>query len=85
MRAPHADIGEQVDQIASVATMKRLHRTQRKAIRRTARERRRQRRRHQTRCFWTWPLGHEFVTIGEPSPSGLRLAYCVGCQKQVWR
>ena len=71
METPPLD--EQISSIASVRVLKREYRAQRKAAKRAASAEYWRR----VRCFWTWPLRHEWVTYERTDGSTYRA--CVGC------
>lgn len=53
------------------ATARDVRRERRREFRRAYRRRRREIR----RCFWSWPLGHEWVNFGTEEPD----VRCVSC------
>lgn len=67
-------LAAQVTEAISIGAIKRWHRNQRRAAKQEVKARRRRER----RCFWTWPLRHEFVTV--PATDGhAGHKRCVGC------
>ena len=72
MLADTEHLSEQIQRIGSVRVLKRAHRAQRKA----AQKGRRSQAWREVRCFWTWPLTHEWGPEDED-----RKKRCVGCGK----